>query len=844
MATTFYNTFENRAILIPRLQRDYVQGSNIALISDFIERLVHAVQNDENEDLNYIYGRWVDNYSKYIPIDGQQRLTTLWLLHLYTHSAAFPQIPFPVSIIFESREYAQAFCECLTQHLGNLLNNYPNNHLCQQITNQSWFQRIWYKDRTVKSIISALDVIKTKLNGVDIPGFYEKLKHSESITFKFYKIEGKLNDDVYIKMNGRGLPLTDFEILKSWLDGKVEELCNDNARWLQLWQNNIDNSWTEFIWKNRNLDEKDSAGNYISFLIDDEFLRLFYNLILIYWSLLELNHQNMSDICGTDSEQNDNRLHDIARLLNMEKDADKTEFPLLVYDKLIERFRVDDEYYLPLYVLDKTNIFTQRLFVFVYTTFEELVKSCKISEKEWLFGNSETKISFHVKANVNKTVFHQIALDDKPSYRDLCLLYASSRPISLKEGSKTSFFDWMRVMRNLILGSEITKDSFGRILKSIHNFSALCKNKNIYELLTEGGLKEDGSGFNRTQFREEIEKSLWIIEDNDWVNLFNTLENTAFCRGTISFIFNYLPEQKNKRIFKEYSTLFHLLFGESGVRYNICENYLLQRSLMCYTSHYGFGYGYGDKWKFMDNREEWLKFLNDSEEHEGQPHNQCMKSLLGHLYLILQDKIDLSNYKEEYAQIIKDKLNNIITNTLKDSRIDDWRFYFIKYPSVWSAMGRSMCKWSSDYDIFILGSTQLRDGNIRELWAYTFWRDIVADSKNRPEYYSKWDEKGFWYHDDTCMYISHKCNSERRVVIDVFYERGKADQYRFRIFFRPNNKETSETTYNATYKDLQPVAEKYSFIYKEQDHKYYSTTYSYNDAMRVFGELLNELSNY
>lgn len=849
MAATFYNTFENKAILIPRLQRDYVQGLNVALISDFIERLVYSVQEGKNEDLNYIYGRWVDDGSKYIPIDGQQRLTTLWLLHLYSHSASLPQNPFPVSIIFESREHAQSFCDCLKRELGGIIKSCPQGRLCQQIVNQAWFQRIWLKDRTVKSMLSALDVIRTKIKGVDISSFNEKLKSTESITFKFYKIDGKLNDDVYIKMNGRGLPLTDFEILKSWLDGKIEEVCHNNLSWLQLWQNNLDNSWTELIWKNRNLDEKDSIGNDISFLIDDEFLRFFYNLILIYWLLLKVNHhQKKSDICGIADEQSDSRLNDIGRLLNMEKDVEKEEFPEMVYDRLMNRFIGDGEYYLPLYLLDKTNIFTPRLLVFIYTAFQELVQSQSIPEKEWLFGNRETLLNFHVGATSSKTIFHQIALEDKPTYKNLCLLYASLKPLSKKEGSATSFFDWMRVMRNLILGTNITKENISRVLKSIHDFSALCKKKNIYELLADGILREDSSGFNQSQFEEEIKKAQWIIEDSSWAQVFNNFENTAFCKSTIGFIFGYLPEQRNIKIFREYSTLFHLLFGESGVRYNIQDGFILQRSLMCFTSHYGFGYSYGDnkdyKWKFMDNRDEWHKFLKDSVEYEGQPHNQCMKTLLFLLYERLHNQIDLSNYNEEYVQVLVAELDLVIKGTLQNNTIKDWRYYFIKYPSVWTAMGKSLCYWVNDYNIMILGSTQYRGGNIRELHSFAFMKDVEADKEEHPKKYNNWNNLGFWYYDNTCMYIDHNCMTKRIVRIDLFYELDKADQYRFRLFYLPNKNEESEVTYQATFNDLLPIAEKHSFKFQELDHKYYSSCYSYEDAVLVFNELLKELESY
>lgn len=847
MAATFYKTFENKAILIPRLQRDYVQGLNVALMSNFIERLINAVITGKNVDLNYIYGRWVENGQEYIPIDGQQRLTTLWLLHLYAHSASQDSV-FPIDIIFESREYAHNICACLKSKLGEILKNYSNGHICKHITNQAWFKRIWYKDRTVKSFLSALDIIESKLNNTDIQSFYEDLKSKDAITFKFYKIDGKLNDDVYIKMNGRGLPLTDYELLKSWMDGKLEKYCGNKRGWLQQWQHKIDNDWTELIWKNRCLGERDSMGRDISFLIDDEFLRLFYNLIIIYWSLLKANHHKKADICGQVDEavDPDNQIiEDIARILNMEGLVESDEFPEKVYETLLERFRSKGEYYLPLYLLDKTNIFTSRLFIFIFTAFEELVKSSKSQEKKWLFEKNENELNLHVGANENKTILHQIALEENRSYSDLCLFYASIKPISTEEGSATSYFDWMRVMRNLILGSDIDKNNFSRVLNSIHDFSASCIETNIYELIRNGTLEKESSGFKGEQIREEVEKAKWILMDRDWVSLFNSLENTSFCKGTIGFIFHYLPTQKDKQVFKEYSSLFRLIFGKSGVR-NSIPDYLLQRSLMCYTSHYGFGYSFGDgdKWKFMDNREEWHKFLIDSEIYDGQSHNQCMKSLLSRLYEGLHNHIDLSNYCEEYASALNCELDAITKQALNDKIIKDWRYFFIKYPSIWSVMSRSICLWRDDYDIVILGSTQFRAGNIRELRSFAFYNDIIEDLKLNPEDYKDWESPGFWRNDVTCMFIKRQCATERTIEINLFYERGKADQYRFKIFYKTNSFEESEVTYRATQEDFRLISERHHFEFQNEDHRYYSPYYSYSDAKGVFKDLIREFAKY
>lgn len=67
----FIESFNNKTILIPLLQRDYVQGSEkSAVISPFLDALL-----EKDCDLNYIYGYEKDGC--FVPVDGQQRLTTL-----------------------------------------------------------------------------------------------------------------------------------------------------------------------------------------------------------------------------------------------------------------------------------------------------------------------------------------------------------------------------------------------------------------------------------------------------------------------------------------------------------------------------------------------------------------------------------------------------------------------------------------------------------------------------------------------------------------------------------------------------------------------------------------------
>ena len=82
-------------IIIPIIQRDYAQGRKDEETNEVRNEFVDALFNylDEgipNRDLDFIYGtlrKPIESGSteliSFIPLDGQQRLTTLFLLHWY-----------------------------------------------------------------------------------------------------------------------------------------------------------------------------------------------------------------------------------------------------------------------------------------------------------------------------------------------------------------------------------------------------------------------------------------------------------------------------------------------------------------------------------------------------------------------------------------------------------------------------------------------------------------------------------------------------------------------------------------------------------------------------------------
>ena len=87
---------DGRRVEFPVIQRDYAQGRpderSKEVRTRFVNELAHALSADRQGDgtpldLDFVYGRWRSGDHTLEPLDGQQRLTTLFLLHWYVASA-------------------------------------------------------------------------------------------------------------------------------------------------------------------------------------------------------------------------------------------------------------------------------------------------------------------------------------------------------------------------------------------------------------------------------------------------------------------------------------------------------------------------------------------------------------------------------------------------------------------------------------------------------------------------------------------------------------------------------------------------------------------------------------
>ena len=274
--TTFHGMFGEQAegiprvdqVAIPLIQRDYAQGRKDArtdaIRGTFLDALHYALTEDSPVGLDFIYGEVRDG--KFEPLDGQQRLTTLFLVHWYLAfrrdalSEAQPWVKFT----YATRPSARLFCQRIVRYPPpSDLTGPPS----EWITDQSWYLHLWRFDPTIRAMLVTLDAIAERFSDEDAKELWARLTDDAkpAIWFQLLPIdEMGAAEDLYIKMNSRGKPLTGFEAFKAHLGQMVAETGAADD-----FGHKIDGVWTDLFWPYRGDND----------IVDDEFMRYFDFLI-------------------------------------------------------------------------------------------------------------------------------------------------------------------------------------------------------------------------------------------------------------------------------------------------------------------------------------------------------------------------------------------------------------------------------------------------------------------------------------------------------------------------------------------------------------------------------------
>ncbi len=285
-------------IIIPIIQRDYAQGREdnhviSEIRSKFVGSLKDAITRDEAITLDCVYG-FIDAEKCFIPIDGQQRLTTLFLLHWYTTISAGLLDESNAKLLgkftYQVRDSAKEFCESMTNVSHNL--DFIDKSPSDSIKNSKWYHcGVFDADPTISGMLIMLDEIHKQFSGMDMDSIYKKL-FSENAPLQFWwlKIDNfGLADDLFIKMNARGKRLTRFEIFKSELESALPD-----SPLMDVWKEKIDNDWFECFWNYYGNDAPQKAEH-----------ALFRYLLFVVSSLQAQQKSEKWEIPADDIEQTD-----------------------------------------------------------------------------------------------------------------------------------------------------------------------------------------------------------------------------------------------------------------------------------------------------------------------------------------------------------------------------------------------------------------------------------------------------------------------------------------------------------------------------------------------------------
>ena len=147
-------------IEIPIIQRDYAQGriDKKEIRENFLTSLHNALKTDTPIKLDFIYGSIVNG--NFQPLDGQQRLTTLFLLYWYIGHKEEQLVEsvknWLSKFTYETRITSREFCHSLiNQEL--ILND--GMTIKESIINSNWFYLSWLQDPTIDSMLRTIEHI-------------------------------------------------------------------------------------------------------------------------------------------------------------------------------------------------------------------------------------------------------------------------------------------------------------------------------------------------------------------------------------------------------------------------------------------------------------------------------------------------------------------------------------------------------------------------------------------------------------------------------------------------------------------------------------------------------------
>lgn len=529
---TFWQLLQNNHIEIPIIQRDYAQGrkGKEYLRKNFLTSIKQALDG-KTLKLDFIYGSVENN--KLQPLDGQQRLTTLWLLHWYIalyadkFEEAFAVLSkFSYETRISSREFIQNICS------PKNFKSFKKKDVVRFIKDTTWYYSAWNQDPTISSmlrmikgsdvsdksgedILDGLDELFAGTEKDEFERYWKRLTETDAIVFYQQPLEDfGLSDDLYVKMNARGKQLTAFENFKADLIGYLRDQERDtenseesNRKWKDLLDPQkgipirLDTEWTQLFWKNRSVDHK-----------IDEIFFAFINRF--FWNELFTAKDDYGNY--------------ILMLLSESKNSSYEYFNADAFDKYVGF----DPY--KFYMTSIPVIFFEKLKTILdnYSLFQGV-----IPEPRWMKGFNFIPI---YKDDKNKKE-EKVEISGINQLQRI-IFFAVCKYFNEGVADQQSLNRWMRIVYNLISGVDRTGNAEIRdvenVRKAIAYLDTLDSHHVISSLASQIIEEEtDSTSVLTRRWNEEIVKALQIEKNPKWENRIIEAEEYSFFHGSIRFLF-------------------------------------------------------------------------------------------------------------------------------------------------------------------------------------------------------------------------------------------------------------------------------------------------------------------
>lgn len=550
---TLWQLLKEYKIEIPILQRDYAQGrvGKEKLRTNFLSYLKESLQTGRPVQLDFVYGA-VSNETL-APLDGQQRLTTLWLLHWYIAYKSGKTNETDVRdklmrFSYQTRDSSRDFC----RRLSEFSLEKSTGTISQFIKDQNWFSNHWIQDPTVQSMLRMLDTIETTFDKDARFGEMWTLLTGSScpITFYFLDLVGlRQSDDLYLKMNARGEQLTDFENFKADLteyltDNKESDEYKDFLDLCNGFPIKMDRDWADIFWNEKNGEDGDEA--YMAFIN-----RFFLSCIILDKKDGKHKYNGNEFETKTNNEYFD---HFYGRSPKDYIGAECTDDSRIDYSEF-NVFQFSDGK-LPKSILQALKNTLDGYLKFLERTgranIEEFTES---SWREPFHFIPEYELSDGKKKETTNFKNEEIKQIKKITQNERVIFYAVCRFMEQvedqdKDTLEKSFQRWMRVVWNLVSDNRIR--SITGMVSQIKLIEKLSEGAmDIYtsidgvslgnESNTEGDMADaESKGDNailKGRLAEEKIKAAKILEDTAWEKKFNKHEGTSLSKGTIRFLY-------------------------------------------------------------------------------------------------------------------------------------------------------------------------------------------------------------------------------------------------------------------------------------------------------------------